>query len=491
MSWQRDYHLGDEAMTEVAITQLQRRGAEVTLIAGDPALSRDFYHVDTVPQFGFRTLPNRKKMEARFAEIVAALNDDTAIPDYAVETLRSVETADAVLIAGGGNLNSSWAHHIFERLTLKRIAEARGIPLYITSQTVGPELNDLDRKLMREMAGYARVFGAREATTTALMREVAGSEASVVHTLDDAVLLEPSALSPETLADLALPERYLVASFTFHSWSTALSQQDYYRRIAAILDDIVAQGDVNVLLLPHMGSLDPNTPRTPKNDVTGHEHIERYSQSGRVRSVPMMSARDLLAVTQGAQFTVSTRYHPVVFGAAVGVPAVGIVTSYYSAIRMRGALSNVGMEQFAIPFEAWQPLFGSRLMEAIGARLDTFRAHSVAAGAQMREYQARWWDGIVSDIAGSGAPLLEDHPPAEILTWADERTTELLALARVAQEGTNLQRLEARADKAAREEQLQQLRGEFRAELAEIRHRLRPPGAALRDRIRTKLQRRR
>lgn len=489
VSWQRDYHLGDEAMTEVAITQLQRRGAEVTLIAGDPELSREFYDVDTVAQFGFRSLGGRDALEARLAEILAGVSGRGATPSYAAETLSAVEAADAIVIAGGGNLNSAWSHHIFERLALKRIAEARGIPLYITSQTVGPELSDPDRKLMREIVEYARVFGAREATTAALMREIGGVDARVVHTLDDAILLEPAELSSEALAALELPEHYIVGSFTFHSWSTALSQQEYYRRVAGILDDLVAQRDVDVVLLPHMGSLDPATPRTPRNDTTGHEHIERYSQSGRVRSIDLMPARDLLTVTRGAQFTVSTRYHPVVFGAAVGVPAIGIVTSYYSAIRMRGALGNVGMEQFAIPFEAWQPLFGARVLEALEANASAIKTHVVAVGAQMRDYQSRWWDGITADISGAGSPLFEDHPAAEPLLWADDRTADLLALARVAQEGTNLQRLEARAQNAQRDEQMKRTKREFQRALAEMRHQLRPPGAGLRDRIRAKLRR--
>ncbi|QIK63019.1 polysaccharide pyruvyl transferase family protein [Leucobacter viscericola] len=497
VSWRGSYHLGDEAMTEVAITQLQHRGAEVTLIAGDPGISATFYGVDTVPQFGYRSLATREDWTARLAEIDATLAGERETPEYAAATLAAIDASDAVVIAGGGNLNSKWAHHIFERLTLKRAAEARGIPLYITSQTVGPELDAADRELLAEILSYARVFGAREGTTAQLMRELGGDGAPVVHTLDDAILLEPAELSSKQQNDLSLPERYIVGSFTFHSFSTGLTHEEYYRAVAALLDDAVATTDADILLLPHMGTLENADRSDQRSDVYGHDRIVAHTRSGRVRSLPMMPARELLAVTASAMLTLSTRYHPVIFGVGVGTPAVGLVISYYSAVRVRGALRNVGMEEFAIPFEAWQPYIGRRLLESMSNNREAIAAHVVESGAKVRAYQHNWWDGIVADIAGSGAVVTTDAPEIAPLGWADERTAESLALARLAQEGVNLLRVNIAADErgprgahAAHAEiaELRQQNKRLEHELAAIRHRLRPPGANLRDRLRRKLR---
>lgn len=521
VSWQGSYHLGDEAMTEAAITQLQRRGAEVTLVAGDPAISAALYGVDTVPQFGYRALATRKEWEARLAEldgvIDAVFAGEREAPPYAAATLAALSEADAVVIAGGGNLNSKWAHHIFERLTLTRAAEARGIPLYVTSQTVGPELDAADRTLLAEILSYARVFGAREGTTAQLMRELGDSDAPasespaaqtstthtpvvhtpVVHTLDDAILLEAAELSSQQLADLKLPHRYIVGSFTFHSFSTGLTHEEYYRATAALLDEAVATSDADVLLLPHMGTLEHSDRNDPRSDVYGHDRIVAHTRSGRVRSLPMMSARELLAVTTGALFTLSTRYHPVIFGVGVGTPAVGLVISYYSAVRVRGALRNVGMEEFAIPFEAWQPHIGRRLLESMSKNQAAIAAHVGEAGAQARAYQHSWWDGVVADIAGTGTVVTADAPDIAPLSWADERTAESLALARLAQESVNLLRVNIAAEergphgaRAAHAEiaELKLQNTRLENELAAIRHRLRPLGANLRDRVRRKLR---
>jgi polysaccharide pyruvyl transferase WcaK-like protein len=498
VSWNGNYHLGDEAMTEVAIAELRRRGVQVTLVAGDPGISAPFYDVDAVPRFGYRTIYRREPKIRHLEAILAGARGEGEIPAEAVRAVDAVRAADAVVIAGGGNLNSSGMHHIFERLTLKRLAEHFGIPLYVSSQTFGPHLLPEDRELVGEIASYARAFGARERTTAALMREIVGDAGNVVHTLDDAILLEPSRSPEEARELLGLSERYVVGSFTYHAWSTGLSREEYYRKLAVMLDQIVAEQDVDVVLLPHMGKLGDTEDLGQDGDRFGHERIAAYTASGRVRSFDIISARDLLAVTAGAVFTLSTRYHPVVFGAAVGTPAIGIVTSYYSAVRMRGALANLGMESFAIPYEAWTPLFGSRALAALRNDGEKIRAGVRAVGLAQREYQSSWWDGIVADIRDGGSAVREDLPTAPELSWADARDEELLAVTRVAQEGTNLYRLNAsftEQDHASRigrlEKQLADTREEFarlQAQYGELRHRMRPPGAALRDRVRLKLR---
>lgn len=59
VSWAGKYHLGDEAMTEVAIMELLNRGANVTLMAGDPAIAESRYKVRAVKRFGYRELVQR------------------------------------------------------------------------------------------------------------------------------------------------------------------------------------------------------------------------------------------------------------------------------------------------------------------------------------------------------------------------------------------------------------------------------------------------
>lgn len=219
----------------------------------------------------------------------------------------------------------------------------------------------------------------------------------------------------------------------------------------------------------------------------------------------MIAARDALALTSGAEFTVSTRYHPVVFGAGAGVPAIGLVTSYYSAVRMRGALANVGLESFALPFETWMPLFGNRVLDALEAQSERLASHIEQVSSQQRIQQCRWWDGIIDDIEGTGTVLTEDLKAPILFEWADEQGRELVALARNTQEATDLHRvsnsLEARENNARltrAERQLKSARRELaatrkqmrelQAQLSQLQQRKRPSGTALRDRLRRALR---
>lgn len=491
LAWDGRYHLGDEAMSEVVLQQLQSRGDTVTFIAGNPEVTTRFYGVAAVPRFGMRDL-DRDAQFALLDTLEVAAGEPGRESDSVRATFDALRTAAAVIIAGGGNLNSIGIHHVLERVAVTRIARALDIPLYVTSQTVGPHLRDGERELVAEIAQYARVFGVRERNSAALVRGLAPG-ANVVHTLDDAILLEPAPLTQP----LDLPARYAVASFTFHPKTTALHVDDYYRELAAILDQLATELDIDVLLLPHMSTF--QTPNTlgGEDDGYGHARVAALSASGRLRVLPLVPAAELLTITTGAEFSVSTRYHPLIFGAALGVPAIGIVTSYYSAIRMRGALANVGMESFAIPFEHWRASFAAPLIASLRARLGEFREHLGRTGSTSREFQQRWWAELVASLHENRVPRFADVPAAEDLSWADSETQVALALARGAQELTNLDRLNALMDTelrrqqhdaaCARIEHLERELGRLGDAVGDLRHRLRPPGANLRDALRRRL----
>lgn len=495
-----NYHLGDEAMSEVAVEQLQARGAEVTIIADRPEISAPLYGVPAVRRFELWREQTRAKKLARMDVIMRAVRGEGDLPEAVRETTEAVRQADAIVVAGGGNLNSHMTeNHLLERLLLARIAQHEQIPMYVSSQTVGPVIVEQDRALLRELACSVRVFGAREASTAALMRELCGDDATIVHTLDDVILMDPVAEAAELRASLELPERYIVASFTMHSGTTGLTREAYYRELATMLDGIIEAHDVNVVLLPHMGKLGENNADREGSDVFGHERIVHYARSSRIRSFDMMRSSHLAAVTEAAQFTLSTRYHPVVFGVGLGVPAVSLVTSYYSAIRMRGALANVGMESLAIPFEAWGELFGTKLLAALDARREALMSHVSGVRETQRSYQSQWWDGIVADAAGSGAVVTADLELPQPFEWADAATQDLMSVVRVGQQKTNLHQLLHEIEQLGSKQARAELEAKVTAgakriealthELAELRHRVRPPGAALRDGLRARLRR--
>ncbi|WP_284328528.1 polysaccharide pyruvyl transferase family protein [Demequina litorisediminis] len=252
ISWPDLYHLGDEAMTEAAIDMLRARGFDdITLVAGNPGVAEEFYGLPAVRRVRFRGDWSRGRNEWRLADVarVLAEQDWDDHPIY-----PAIRDADAVIIAGGGNMNSRDYHLLFERVAAKRIAEHFGVPLYITSQTVGPMLDEPDRALIVELLTYARAFGAREQTTYALLKDLAPDPTTVFQTLDDAVLLTADDAAREAARELSAGAPYVVASFTWHAGAAWPTVEEYHAAMATVCADIAERLDLDVLLAPHAGS---------------------------------------------------------------------------------------------------------------------------------------------------------------------------------------------------------------------------------------------
>ncbi|GAA1990886.1 hypothetical protein GCM10009718_30770 [Isoptericola halotolerans] len=407
------YHLGDEAMSEAAAEVLTGVGIDVTLIAGQPAAATERYDLPAVARPGFRKVMSRQQKDALLEEITDALASSRPLPGPAAKVFQAVEAADVMVIGGGGNLNSQGTHHLYDRVALARMAGATGTPLVVSSQTVGPALTDRDRELVTELGRSAVAFGVREATTYQLMQELVGADGQVVLTMDDAALLSPApSVEAAGPAVLARKGRYIIASFTSHTGTSGMNQETYVSELTRLLDELVAEHDLDVYLVAHMGSfVEP-----ARNDQLLNTAIEAASTSGRVHALPMIDARTTLALTQGAEFTLSTRYHPVVFGPALGVPSFGLVLSHYSSVRMRGALGNVGLTDLALPLDYWLSGGLQRSVRAVIENRASFDEHVAHASSVRRAEQLAWW-AAVEGLARTGRWT----PPAaraELPEWA-------------------------------------------------------------------------
>ncbi|WP_061962861.1 polysaccharide pyruvyl transferase family protein [Demequina aurantiaca] len=397
IGWQFLYHLGDEAMTEAAIDMLRERGVDaITLVAGEPHIAERFYGLPAVPRVRFKAAWTRARNDWRLKDVgrVLAEEDWDDMPIY-----PAIRDADAVLIAGGGNMNSRDYHLLYERVAAKRIAEHFGKPLYVSSQTVGPMLLPEDRELVVEIADYAQAFGCREETTTALMRRYVARPERVHHTLDDASVLTSDDKARKVVKELAGDEQFVVASFTNHHGSIWENRDTYYSDIAAACAAISADNDVDVLLAPHAGSLDS---AQTSRDQESNEIIAELADSSRVRATRMITAREDVALIEAAVLSLSTRYHPTIFGPSAATPTVGIAPSYYSSVRMRGSMRNVGLERFVLPTSSMH-LLRDAAREAIAKDVDL--THFLeSARERARAFQNDWWDALASAMS-AGAPV--------------------------------------------------------------------------------------
>ena len=383
---QHTYHVGDEAMTIASAAALSEGGAAVTLMTRDVGHSARYIGAavnheaadheagalyEYLPFFLFPWAPAERELTLAALECIltelhadrerpsvtelVALPQVQALPEVLhplaqtvermVEFADAITTMDAVVVSGGGNLNSRYGWLLYERAAAVRAAEHAGVPVYVTGQSLGPVLNPEDAQVLERMLRTARSVTVREHSSLAWCRE-RGIDARL--SVDDAT--DYLAASPARTLHYAegisagqaldeLPERYVCV--TVNECTEQQAQQ-----IARLLDSMWREHGYAPVFLSHFG--DPQNPES--GDIHTHQHIaEQLSPSTPATLLPILHADQSVTVHRGAAFTLTSRYHPAVFSAAAGIPVLALVPDAFTQMRVGGALRQYGLGEFTLP----------------------------------------------------------------------------------------------------------------------------------------------
>lgn len=388
---QHTYHVGDEAMTIASAQALSEGGAAVTLMTRDVGHSARYIGAavnheavnheaaqheagapyEYLPFFLFPWAPAERELTLAALECVlaqlhadrerpstselVALPQVQALPEVLhplaqtvermVEFADAIATMDAVVVSGGGNLNSRYGWLLYERAAAVRAAEHAGVPVYVTGQSLGPVLNPEDAQVLERMLRTARSVTVREHSSLAWCRE-RGIDARL--SVDDATDYLPA--SPARTLHYAegvsagqaldeLPERYVCV--TVNECTEQQAQQ-----IARLLNGMWREHGYAPVFLSHFG--DPQDPTS--GDIQAHHRIaEQLSPSTPATLLPILHADQSVTVHRGAAFTLTSRYHPAVFSAAAGIPVLALVPDAFTQMRVGGALRQYGLGEFTLP----------------------------------------------------------------------------------------------------------------------------------------------
>lgn len=377
---QHTYHVGDEAMTIASAQALSEGGAAVTLMTRDVGHSARYIGAtahetgepyEYLPFFLFPWAPAERELTlAALESVLVELHADRERPSTAelvalpqvqalpevlhpleqtvermVEFADSIAAMDAVVVSGGGNLNSRYGWLLYERAAAVRAAEHAGVPVYVTGQSLGPVLNPEDAQVLERMLRTARSVTVRESSSLAWCRE---RDIDARLSVDDATDY-PVASPARTLhyaegisasqALNELPEHYVCV--TVNECTDQQAQQ-----IARLLDGMWREHGYAPVFLSHYG--DPQDPAS--GDIQAHQRIaERLSPSTPATLLPILHADQSITVHRAAAFTLTSRYHPAVFSAAAGIPVLALIPDAFTQMRVGGALSLYGLGEFTLP----------------------------------------------------------------------------------------------------------------------------------------------
>lgn len=378
---QHTYHVGDEAMTIASAEALSEGGAAVTLMTRDVGHSARYIGAavnheagapyEYLPFLLFPWAPAERELTlAAFECVLTELHADREHPSTAelsvlpqvqalpevlhpleqtvermVEFADSIAAMDAVVISGGGNLNSRYGWLLYERAAAVCAAEHAGVPVYVTGQSLGPVLNPEDAQVLERMLRTAQSVTVRERSSLAWCRERGIDARLSVDDATDYLVASPvrtlhyaEGVSASQVLD-ELPERYVCV--TVNECTEQQAQQ-----IARLLDSIWREHGYAPVFLSHFG--DPQNPES--GDIQAHQRIaEQLSPSTPATLLPILHADQSITVHRAAAFTLTSRYHPAVFSAAAGIPVLALVPDAFTQMRVGGALSQYGLGEFTLP----------------------------------------------------------------------------------------------------------------------------------------------
>lgn len=439
---QHTYHVGDEAMTIASAQALSEGGAAVTLMTRDVGHSARYIGAavnheaaqheagapyEYLPFFLFPWAPAERELTLAALEcVLAQLHADRERPSAAelvalpqvqalpevlhplaqtvermVEFADAIATMDAVVVSGGGNLNSRYGWLLYERAAAVRAAEHAGVPVYVTGQSLGPVLNPEDAQVLERMLRTARSVTVRERSSLAWCRE-RGIDARL--SVDDAT--DYPVASPARTLHYAegvsagqaldeLPEHYVCV--TVNECTDQQAQQ-----IARLLDGMWREHGYAPVFLSHYG--DPQDPAS--GDIQAHQRIaKRLSTSTPATLLPILHADQSIAVHRAAAFTLTSRYHPAVFSAAAGIPVLALVPDAFTQMRVGGALRQYGLGEFTLPLGM---LAGGVPELMVAAALRHAAVASDARRTELLEVLRAERAYLLTQILASGAEKLDE-----------------------------------------------------------------------------------
>lgn len=439
---QHTYHVGDEAMTIASAQALSEGGAAVTLMTRDVDHSARYIGAavnheaaqheagapyEYLPFLLFPWAPAERELTLAALEcILTELHADRerpsvtelvvlpqvqALPEVLhplaqtvermVEFADSIAAMDAVVVSGGGNLNSRYGWLLYERAAAVSAAEHAGVPVYVTGQSLGPVLNPEDAQVLERMLRTARSVTVREHSSLAWCRE-RGIDARL--SVDDATDYLPA--SPARTLHYAegvsagqaldeLPERYVCV--TVNECTEQQAQQ-----IARLLDNMWCEHGYAPVFLSHFG--DPQNPES--GDIQTHQRIaEQLSPSTPATLLPILHADQSITVHRAAAFTLTSRYHPAVFSAAAGIPVLALVPDAFTQMRVGGALRQYGLGEFTLPLGM---LAGGVPELMVAAALRHVAVASDARRTELLEVLHAERAYLLTQILASGAEKLDE-----------------------------------------------------------------------------------
>jgi polysaccharide pyruvyl transferase WcaK-like protein len=404
---------GDRAMLEGLVRWLNRQESNLRLIAYayDPAAMRDIDGLLAVqtPEGAFMTFHGRlpgfvrnRPTLGRLATLVFSgwlclngwLYRGTSLcflcPADIRRYLSEVRDARAVVLSGGGYLNSVWwLDGLYSKAWLGILGKVMGRSLLLTSQGIGPLDHWLDRFVAGRLFRVADFVGVRDMASADLVKKLSGTWVGVAYSGDDGLLGDGlSADSSGALLQrlgISRNRRLIAVNFRDSAVYAPGYTHPNFNACAAMVDRIVELTDSDVIFVPisyHPGDDDRESAARVRERM-------RYASKATIITEPL-TPLEIRSLVGQAFVAIGSSYHFLRFALGASVPALGVYQNSYYRTKLLGLFELYGIAERCTSLQADSEAANDRLVDSLVQDLSLLRALLNEANSRLDAQSAKW-----------------------------------------------------------------------------------------------------
>jgi polysaccharide pyruvyl transferase WcaK-like protein len=306
-----------------------------------------FFHANSKPHYG----TSSRLFKLRFilltpllllnARLIRAGLPVLGLTARQARLLDVVYNSDVLFLSGGGYLTGMTLSRLWDNMLLIHLADAFGVPVILSGQTIGVFKDRLTRMLARWGLKKAKLIYLRDQSESkqALVSIGIGGEL-IECTFDDALFFQ-AAPTKEVFRVLASSNidtnrHYIVVNVHYWRQSSDVSQV-VVKQLASALDFINSKLDIQIAFVA----------MHPADEAALKDVISLMQEPG----VLINHDYDLgiaVGVIRNASLCLTMKHHPIIFAMGSGVPTVAIALEDYYFHKNEGALRIFGQDEFVV-----------------------------------------------------------------------------------------------------------------------------------------------